>query len=359
MYSQDEKALIWLTLFNNLSLIKSKKLLSYCIKPSLILENVELKNPEIVNIVGEEIYQQMQKSDTSLLESYINNLTQKGIKCLTIKSENYPKKLKDLEENPLVLFCKGDITLLNTKSVAVVGTRFPTAYGRFVTEKFAKTLAENNLTIISGLASGVDKIAHEQALKCGGKTVAVLGGGFDNMYPAMNTNLSEEIAEKGLLISEYRPNVFPTSYTFPFRNRIIAGLSEGVLITEAGEKSGALHTKNYALEYGREVFVVPGNINNIKCIGTNRIIKSMQGACVTEPEDILIKLGIDAKAKQVETVQTNMTEKLILTALEDGEQTLENLQDITKLETKTLNSCLTMLQIRGLIRKLPGNIYSI
>ena len=179
------------------------------------------------------------------------------------------------------------------------------------------------------------------------------------MYPAMNTNLSEEIAEKGLLVSEYRPNVFPTSYTFPFRNRIIAGLSEGVLITEAGEKSGALHTKNYALEFGREVFVVPGNINNIKCLGTNRIIKSMQGACVTEPEDILIKLGIDAKVKQVETVQTNITEKLILTALEDGEQTLENLQEITKLETKTLNSCLTMLQIRGLIRKLPGNIYSI
>ena len=359
MYSQDEKALIWLTLFNNLSLTKSKKLLSHFIKPSLILENVELNNPEIPKIVGDEIYERMQKSDKNLLESYINNLGQKNITCLTIKSENYPKSLKNLNENPLVLFCKGDISLLNTRSLAIVGTRFPTAYGRFVTEKFAKTLAENNLTIISGLASGVDKIAHEQALKCGGKTIAVLGGGFDNMYPAMNTNLSEEIAEKGLLVSEYRPNVFPTSYTFPFRNRIIAGLSEGVLITEAGEKSGALHTKNYALEFGREVFVVPGNINNIKCLGTNRIIKSMQGACVTEPEDILIKLGIDAKVKQVETVQTNITEKLILTALEDGEQTLENLQEITKLETKTLNSCLTMLQIRGLIRKLPGNIYSI
>jgi len=335
MYSQDEKALIWLTLFNNLSLNKAKKLLNLFIKPSLILENIELKNPEIAKIVGDELYNQMLDSDKNILDSYINNLNQKNITCITIKSESYPNKLKNLDENPLLLFCKGDISLLKTKSVAIVGTRLPTAYGRFVTEKFSKTLVEHNLTIISGLASGVDKIAHEQALKSVGKTIAVLGGGFDNMYPSMNTNLANEIAEKGLLISEYRPNVFPTSYTFPFRNRIIAGLSDGVLITEAGEKSGALHTKNYALEYGRELFVTPGNINNLKCIGTNRIIKSMQGACVTEPEDILIKLGINAEIKKkVVTVQTNMTEKLILTELEDGEKSLENLQEITKLETK-------------------------
>lgn len=360
MYSQDEKAIIWLSLFNNLSLIKAKKLLNMFIKPYLILENVELKNPEIAKVVGDELFNQMYETGKNVLESFINNLNQKNIICVTIKSENYPNKLKNLDENPIILFCKGDLSLLKTKSVAIVGTRFPTSYGRFITEKFSKTLAEHNLTIVSGLAAGVDSIAHQQALKNGGKTIAVLGGGFDNIYPAMNSNLANEIVEKGLLISEYRPNVFPTSYTFPFRNRIIAGLSDGVLITEAGEKSGALHTKNYALEYGREVFVIPGNINNPKCIGTNRIIKSMQGACVTEPEDILIKLGINAEIKQkIETVQTSMTEKLILNALEDGEKSLENLQDTTKLEIKTLNSCLTMLQIRGLIRKLPGNIYAI
>ena len=153
---------------------KSKKLLSHFIKPSLILENVELNNPEIPKIVGDEIYERMQKSDKNLLESYINNLGQKNITCLTIKSENYPKSLKNLNENPLVLFCKGDISLLNTRSLAIVGTRFPTAYGRFVTEKFAKTLAENNLTIISGLASGVEKLHTNKHLNVEAKQLQFL-----------------------------------------------------------------------------------------------------------------------------------------------------------------------------------------
>jgi DNA processing protein len=361
MYTQVEKSLIWLTMFN-LSLNKANKVFNILSELDYKINDISAKKNEITNIVGSDIYSEMTETNEAVLNSYINNLNNKNIKCVTISSSYYPSKLKEIEEKPLVLFCKGDLSLFNTKSIAIVGTRFPSAYGRYITEIFAKKLAENNLTIISGLASGVDKISHEQALLNNGKTIAVLGGGFDKIYPAMNINLAKEIEKKGLLVSEYKPNISPTSYTFPFRNRIIAGLSDGVLITEAPERSGALHTKNYALEYGKEIFVVPGNINNIKGKGTNKILKSMQGACVTEPEDILFKIGINPNTistKKVDLVQTNINEKLILTALEDGEQSLENLHDITKLETKILNSCLTILQIRGLIRKLPGNIYSI
>lgn len=361
MYTQDEKALIWLTMFN-VSLNKANKILNILSELGYKINNINSRKNEIIKIVGTSIYSEMIGVNEAILNSYINNLDSKNIKCVTVLNSNYPSKLKEIDEKPLVLFCKGDLSLFNTKSIAIVGTRFPSAYGRYITEIFAKELAQNNLTIISGLASGVDKISHEQALSNNGKTIAVLGGGFDKIYPAINTNLAEEITQKGLLISEYRPSIRPTSYTFPFRNRIIAALSDGVLITEAPEKSGALHTKNYALEYGKEIFVVPGNINNIKGKGTNKILKSMQGACVTETEDILFKMGITPNkisTKRVESVQTNINEKIILTALEDVEQSLENLHDITKLEIKTLNSCLTMLQIRGLIRKLPGNIYSI
>lgn len=362
MYSQNEKSLIWLTMFNELSLLKMKKLINLFPSPASLYENFHTCKSKIVDIVGEETFSKMLSMRGNVLLSYITNLNNNKIICLTAESENYPEKLIHLEEKPLVLFCKGDISLLKTKSIAIVGTRLPSSYGRIVTENFAKSLAKSGLTIISGLAAGIDKISHEQAMANGGKTIAVLGGGFDNIYPAMNKNLADEIAEKALLITEYRPSVSPTQYSFPFRNRIIAALSDGVLITEAGEKSGALHTKNYALEYGKEIFVIPGNINNAKSKGTNRIIKSMQGTCVTSPEDILLKLNIDIQKIPVQNIiqiQTTMTEKLILSALEDGEKSLENLHEITKLETKTLNSCLTILQIHGLIRKLPGNMYSL
>ncbi|MDD4815605.1 MAG: DNA-processing protein DprA [Clostridia bacterium] len=359
MYNKNEKALIWLTIFESLTYQKVCKLLSLYKEPITIFENLIKDKTEIKKIVGEDSYQKMITTDKSLLENYITNLTEKNIKCLTILSEEYPEKLKNIEESPIVLFCKGDISLLKEKSIAIVGTRNPTAYARGVTEDFAKKLGRKGLVVISGLASGVDKIAHEQTLAVDGKTIAVLGGGFDTIYPAMNTNLAKQIEEKGLLISEYKPNLKPTVYSFPFRNRIIAGLSDGVLITEAGEKSGSLHTKNYALEFGKDLFVVPGNINNFRCQGSNRIIKNMQGACVTEVEDIYIRYGLALGEEKIKPVQTDLNETIILSALEDGEQTLENLQEITKLETKTLNSCLTMMQIRGLIKKLPGNTFAI
>ena len=363
MYTDQEKIVIWLSLFNNLSASKHQKLFALYDDPRKIYMNLVSDGKIIKNIVGEQIYYSMINTDISLIKSYIQNLDNKNIKCVTCFSDDYPQNFREIAEAPPILFCKGDLSLLNKKSIAIVGTRSPTAYARGVTEDFAKTLSKQGLVIVSGLASGVDKIAHESALRVGGKTIAVLAGGFDEIYPAMNTNLAKEIAEKGLIVTEYKPNVMATKYSFPYRNRLISGLSAGVLITEAGEKSGSIHTKNYALEQGKSLFVVPANINNPKAVGTNKILKSMQGAMVLSPSDILLELGMPLhtlqEVKKVEVKQGDVNETLILKALEDGEQTLESLQEITKLETKILNSCLTIMQIRGLIKKLPGNSFSI
>ena len=359
-YTQNEKAIIWLSLFEKLTLVKAKMLLSQYSEPKQIIENLEKDKNQIIKIVGESIYYKMLKADQGILNSYLDKLQSQGIICLTIASSNFPEKLMEIKEAPIILFTKGDLGLLNKKAVAIVGTRKPTAYGRELSATFAQKLSKNGVVIVSGLASGVDKFAHEASVKSG-KTIAVLGGGFNHIYPAMNTNLAEEIAKKGLLITEYRPDIAPTKYSFPFRNRIISALSDGVFIAEAGAKSGALYTKDYALKQGKLVFVAPANINNPRAEGSNNVLKNREGIMVTCPEDILASIGVMGQAEepQQQTVQLSVDDQAILSAIEDKPQTFDELQNITKLPSKILSSCLTMLQIRGLIKKLPGNEYSL
>ena len=294
----------------------------------------------------------------NLLSSYIKNLNSKNIFVLTPYSENYPKKLLELDFPPQTLFCLGDVSLLGTDCIGVVGTRTPTPYGKIVTEKFTRGLCENNFTIVSGLAAGVDTIAHRTALDNSGKTIAVLGGGFEHIFPSFNIELAKRISNEGLLISEYRPSFVPAQYTFPLRNRIIAGLSLGILITEAGEKSGALHTKEFALELGREVFAVPGNINSLMSKGTNRLIRSAQGACVLDFEDIVCVFRQNiVKSSTVKLSQLSFDDQKIVSVLERSEKTIEELTEETGFPIQKLNALLTMLEIKGLVKQLPGNTY--
>lgn len=362
MYNENERTIIWLSLFEKLTLAKARTLLALYAQPQDILPNLVPDKDKIQKAVGEELYFKMLAADRTLLDSYIENLAKKNIVCITIASKTYPQKLLEIEESPLLLFAMGDVSLLQKQAVAIVGTRMPTAYGREVASKYAEALAKAGLIIVSGLASGVDKIAHEKALEVGGKTIAVLGGGFDCIYPAMNTNLAKNIAKNGLLLSEYRPNVNPTKYSFPFRNRIISALCKCVLVAEAGEKSGALYTKDYAIKQGRDVFVPPCNITNARGAGNNLMLKNHEAFLTTSPQDILAWCGVNAVPtgqKNLCAVQLSVTEKLIFDALEDKTQTFDELQIITGLNAKNLNSCLTMLLIRGLIKKLPGNEYSL
>ena len=331
-------------------------------KQEMLLDELEsfsiskiLENKEGI-LSKDEVLKLAKNHDSRALDSAIEK---SGIQIITIFSEKYPKSLADLPEKPLILYAKGDLSLLDETCIGIVGTRMPSNYGKLVTEKFAKKLAESGFVIVSGLCYGVDEIAHKGALEAGGKTVAIIGSGFNHIYPATNGALAKEIADKGLLLSEYPPSFVAKKYTFPRRNQIVAGVCKGILITEAGFKSGTIHTKEFALEYGRDVFAVPGNVTNSKSELTNHIIKTAQAEVALSPDDIIEFYGFKTKAKEKKVLALSFDEQKIIELLEDEERDFDYLAENSKIPVNILNSCLTTLEIRGLIRKLPAQTYAL
>lgn len=360
MNKENDRMLIFLSSFEFMNYNKEERLLSLFDEPKNLRSEFRTRKEDIIKIFDENTYLLMLSHlDDIYIDTFVRELLKKGIMVITRYSSYYPDKLRYISTSPFHLFVKGNLDLLNTKSVGIVGTRNPTIYGKSVTENFSKKLAQNELTIVSGLAYGVDSIAHKSCLTENGNTIAVLGCGINNIYPAQHFELAKTVSEKGLLISEYLPHVKAEYYFFPVRNRIIAALSDAVLITEAGLKSGVMHTKEYALDYGKEVYAVPGNINSKMSEGTNLLIRSHQAICATSPDQILEDLGIRYVISKKPKIRLSDNEKMIVEFLEDGEKHFEEILKVTKLDTKTLNSCLTTMQINEIIKKLDGNYYSI
>ena len=315
---------------------------------------------DFIDIVGKETAKKIQENaNMHYLEKFKDDLFDKNIKLITYEDKAYSRRLKNIDDAPYFLFCKGDISLLNQRGIAIVGTRMPSNYGVLITEKFARVLAENGIVIISGLAYGVDSISHRKGLECGGKTIAVLGGGFDKIYPSQHTDLAREIEKNNLLITEYSPSYPTTKFTFPTRNRIVAGLSSGVLITEAGIKSGTMITKDFALDNGINIYAIPGNITSDKSAGTNSIIFHGQGQCVIDPQNILDDLGIESGKKKNVSYQLGIEEQNILSLLADGEKDFDFISEKTQIEVNKLNSLLVSLEIRGIIKRMVGGVYAI
>ena len=356
-YSLNELAVIWLDSFECLDFNKHKaKILMLFNKPEDIFKQLEDYKKEIVSITSEEVYTILkQNSNNDYIKKILNELQDQSI--TTIYSENYPEKLKVIEDAPIILYYKGNLDLINLSSIAIVGTRTPTNYGKIITKQFSQELCLNGLVIVSGLAYGVDTISHEVCLENKGKTIAVLAGGLKNIYPASNKALADKIGEQGLLITEYRPGLKCTQFSFPLRNRIIAALSDGVLITEAKLKSGSLHTKEYALLYGKEIFAVPGNINSEQSLGTNRLIQSCQSMAVTCAEDILSALHINKITNSKPKVEYTEDEKTILNILGNEEVHYDIILHKFKKDVKTLNTLLTKMEFNEIIKKLAGNYY--
>ena len=352
---KEEKAILWLSMFDFVGVKKALNLINEYGSAVEVLNNVE-KLKDLFK-VGD--FEKLKiASDFNYLDNFINNCEKQNIKIVTYKSSDYPKSLLDIDTKPLVLYCKGNIKLLNENGIAIVGTRRITKYGTEVTTKFTTALAKAGLVIVSGLSYGVDACAHETCLKVKGKTIAVLGCGLNEIYPATNIPLAEKIIENdGLVISEYKPNEKPKTYYFPIRNRIISGLSKGVLIPEATLKSGSMHTKNYALEYGKELYVVPGRVTDIYSFGCNSIIKSLQGCMVLTPEDILSDFNLKYKEENICNIQISIDEQLILSILNCDELHYEEILNKSGLDAKTLNTILVKLEMKKLIKKLPGNFY--
>lgn len=284
---ENKKYWIWLSLIKKLGNKRKLKLLELYKTPEKIYK---LTKEELMNIngIGEIIANDIIISkNEKILNYHIKYMEENNIKIINICEKNYPQLLKEIYDPPVSLYVKGNIEILNSKNIGIVGCRECTEYGKKAAKYFAYNLAKQNINIVSGLARGVDSYAHLGSLSTG-RTVAVLGNGLDMIYPKENIELANAIIRRGgAIISEYPCGTNPDKMNFPARNRIISGMSNGIIVIEAKEKSGTLITVDFALEQGREVFVVPGNINSINSVGTNDLIK--QGAkLVTTYSDIIV-----------------------------------------------------------------------
>ena len=277
---------IWFATIKGLGPVQKKKLLALYGTPEKIY-NTPIDEIESSGILKKGISNEIEKSkNVSLINKYEQYIQKSNIQLINITDENYPEVLKEIYDPPITLFCKGNIKLLNQKAFSIVGCRNATSYGNLMSKEIAYKLAKENILIVSGLAKGIDASAHKGALLANGKTIAVLGCGVDIPYPFENIELYKEIIQKGLVISEYIVATKPEAGNFPARNRIISGLSKGLLVVEATNKSGSMITVDFALEQGRSVYAIPGNINSKNSSGTNELIK--QGAkLVTSYEEIL------------------------------------------------------------------------
>ncbi len=288
-----------------------------------------------------------QSFDPVLLQT---NLEKKGIKVLIWDDNGYPPYLLEIAQPPPVLYYLGDITEADNLAMAIVGTRNVTSYGKQLCKDTAAYLAGHGITIVSGLARGVDKIAHQAAIDIGGRTIAVLGSGVDVIYPPEHRNLAESIIKNGAILSDYAPGTKPEGYNFPPRNRIISGLSRGTIVIEAGERSGALITAKFAVEQGRDVFAVPGSVLSPMSKGTNHIIG--EGAIpMTNPATVVSHLGLEKKktVSSSERIAMSPLEQRVYQALGSDTMHVDELCAKLDMPIEKLNATLMMMQLKSLV----------
>lgn len=290
----------------------------------------------------------------------------KGIQLLTIFDPAYPEMLRHLCDPPVMLYAKGSFVETDTASLAIVGTRHPSFYGRAQAKRFSRELASKGITIISGLAQGVDQVAHEAVLEISfGRTVAVLGCGIDVVYPKSSQRIYDAISERGVLLSEYAFGAEPLAHHFPTRNRIISGLSLGVLVVEAHARSGSLITAHQAMEQGREVFAIPGPVDQLTSRGTNSLIK--EGAALVEnPDEIFEALAgnlwpLSGRETKSELVVNALTpeESLLLSLLSDGPKKFEEILKQAQMPVSALSGHMIRLEIQRKIQKTSQGNYSL
>lgn len=280
------------------------------------------------------------------------------INCIKYHDEEYPELLRQIGNPPQILYYIGNASLLNRPSVAVVGTRKATAYGRWAAYGLSKKLTEYGIVVVSGMASGIDTCAHRGAVENDGETIAVLGCGVDICYPASNRNLRDKIAAGGLILSEYEPGTTPLPYRFPMRNRIISGLCSGTIVVEAGLQSGSLITAECAAEQGRNIYALPGNINSMYSFGANKLIKD--GAVpIIVFDDIIEELGIP---KNLNILERNLNlgtdeREIFQFVIRHGEITSEILCKRTGKRPCEVNAIVTILEMKGLIQTAFGKIF--
>ena len=356
--TRDELALIWFD-YNGFNFTKTETILKKFNNVCDIFDKNLVKNANFEDLSISGLKEKLTDINEKDFEKTITDEFYKhNITAVTFVSKNYPNKLKTIDSPPLVLYVRGDVSMLGKKSISIVGSRKPSDYGKIVCEKFTKELSSAGLVTVSGLAYGIDTIVAESTLDVGGKTIAVLAGGLDYIYPPQNKALAKRIVESGgLLVSEQKIGVKPLNYLFVERNRIVSALGLGTLIVEAGKNSGTMITAKCAIEQSRELFVVPGSIYSPHSEGTNNLIDEIPDTFTISPDRILQRLKISKNANKKVSVQVDMVEDQIIQVLSEGSLNFDELCEKTNMKPSDLSSKLVMLEMQGLVKKGDSNTY--
>jgi len=354
----ETEAFVALNMLPRVGPVKVRRLLERFQTPQAILTATRM---ELLSVegVGEEVAGSIRDWERHAdVAGELEAARREGARVITLRDPEYPQQLREIHDPPSVLYVRGAFDPRDRTSIGIVGTRKPTVYGASCTKKLAYQLAYAGITVASGLARGVDTAAHQAALAAKGRTIAVIGSGLSAIYPEENKPLADKIAESGAVVSEFPMATTADRQTFPMRNRIVSGLSFGLLVVEAASRSGALITANQAGEQGRSVYAVPGKIDSAQSLGTNRLIQ--QGAkLVTCAQDILDDLGLLFSEEPNLTKPTpppslSNNESLIFAAVGDDESSVDEVISRTGLPTHVVSSTLLALEIRKLVKPLPG-----
>jgi DNA processing protein len=349
---------------NGVGLYSTRQLLTYCGSVQQIFSTPSGKLRKIPGIRDQVAQALKDPAIFRKAENILQQCEKNHINISFITDAHYPKRLKEIEDAPLLLFHKGMVDTDHAKTIAVVGTRKASTYGKQCLENLLQELVPWNPVVISGLAYGIDITAHKICLDLGLRTIGVLGSGIHHIYPGLHKNIANSMCEQGGLISEYAPETKPEMYHFPARNRIIAGLCEGVIVAEAGEKGGALITAQLANSYNREVMAIPGNLNVLTSTGCNELIKNNQAHLITSGKDVAALLNWDVesakhsrfKLKDTQLIATLSAEESQLYELIEQHDNiaLDDLSWKSGINISRTASLLLQLEMNGLIQMLPG-----
>ena len=365
------KYVYFLTQIKNLGNVRIKHILSYYSETfsafnvtKEVLKKIEGIDEKSANSILES-EKHFKKYEVEF-EQLVNKLRKNGIKITSLISDNYPKNLKKIYDAPIILYYKGNLTDLDKYSLGIIGTRTPTVYGQTVCENLTSEITKLGILTVSGMARGIDSIAHKTTLKYSGLTYAILGSGVDVIYPPENRSLYNEILNTGAVISEYEPGEKPDKINFPKRNRLISGISLGTLIIETAKKGGSLITSEFALDQNKEVFAIPGNINSKKSEGTNELIKKGTAKLVTNIDDILSELNyalkpiLNDKAKENEqhiSVELDIFERKIFEELSNEPIHIDRINELTGMSISDCLVHLLSLEFKNVIKQLPGKYF--
>ncbi len=363
----DQKNLAALKLLTEVEGLGPSKILNLVSKfsePSKVLSanKKQLCSVSMINEVLAKRINAASRNSESFIEKWtseLEKLKENGFHLITYFDKNYPKILRNTYSPPLILYIWGKLIEKDGYSIAIVGTRRATQYGKKITEKIGLDLATQGITIVSGLARGIDSASHRAALKAGGRTVAIIGSGLDRIYPPENKELAKDISENGAVITEFPLGTKPDAQNFPRRNRIISGISMGTLVVETNLNGGAMQTAAHALDQNREVFAIPGNLEIPQSEGTNRLIQRGEAKLVKNAEDILVELDLKLKpviGKNIPKpkVDLNMFEEKLLERLSDKPIQIDKLAANVGSSTSDCLVNLLTLEFKGLVKQLPG-----